>query len=404
MEQEIMSDRPMTPTSRLRLKEAANKSSEQVRTPEVYIPTTNGHSLAGNHQHTPQPKYSPPIPPKSRHRFEEFSDLTPGVSSVAMRRRNTADGSNGGPPVSRHPEPAMPVTPKRSNGDQLEERINSILTKIPAPIRLMSGPEPDAAEISNSGSLIDLRTPAKSSAALRLNRAQTSTTPPSLTLAPAQAQASRSRTQNGEPEIKLYHLHQSGRAAPIKLYVRLVGEGGERVMVRIGGGWADLSQYLKEYASHHGRRSVSDGKFEIQGLPDSLTSSPANAKSRPGTPIEPVSYVGRMRRLSDAGSPTEAFAPSMQATSSSIKSSSRPSTSHSQDSPLGLAGPNTKAVEVSPSKQKWVDGMIDQARKVTHSASSSAEKKKGPNKEFGDLGKIGGIKRVFMRSKMEDRV
>ena len=41
-------------------------------------------------------------------------------------------------------------------------------------------------------------------------------------------------------------------------------------MVRVGGGWADLGEYLRQYAEHHGRRTISEGKFEILGLEEAL--------------------------------------------------------------------------------------------------------------------------------------
>ncbi|PUU76220.1 hypothetical protein B9Z19DRAFT_1066806 [Tuber borchii] len=64
--------------------------------------------------------------------------------------------------------------------------------------------------------------------------------------------SARKHSLSSPGDIKLYHLHLTDGQAPIKLYIRLVGENGERVMVRVGGGWADLAEYLKEYVAHHG--------------------------------------------------------------------------------------------------------------------------------------------------------
>ena len=72
--------------------------------------------------------------------------------------------------------------------------------------------------------------------------------------------------------MKVYHLVRNGQprdTPPTKLHVRLVGENGERVMVRVGGGWADLAEYLREYSLHHGTRANQDGKFEVANLPTS---------------------------------------------------------------------------------------------------------------------------------------
>jgi hypothetical protein len=77
----------------------------------------------------------------------------------------------------------------------------------------------------------------------------------------------------------------------------------------------------------------------------------------------------------------------------SHRSSSRMSWTD-DDAPLGLAGPTSKK-SVSPTKKAWVDGMLDQARKA------STEKKK-PVVEFGDMGKAGGTRRVFLKSKIDD--
>ena len=104
---------------------------------------------------------------------------------------------------------------------------------------------------------------------------------PSFTLSPAYGKGtSRPRHQNGSPEIKLYHLSRSTGEAPVKLFVRLVGENGERAMVRVGGGWADLGEYLREYASHHGCRSAVDpGKVEVQDFTVRVATSSARSPS-----------------------------------------------------------------------------------------------------------------------------
>ena len=357
----------------------------------------------------------PPIPQKSRHRFEDVSDLGPGSTPIKVRQRNRADLKDtrlGAPKCTMQ---SLSRTRIESSNDQLEARISSILTDIPARIRLTSGPEADAPEVLGPGGPKDPQTPATGSPAMRLLRSQSSVPSPPMTLAPAHPKPPQARTQNSDPEIRLYHLHQSGKAAPIKLYVRLVGENGERVMVRIGGGWADLGEYLKEYATHHGRRSVSDGRFEIQGLPRSQSSSPATASTaHPGShdtprsrPSSPSLFGSRNRRLSELASsdfgtsvtpetPSYTRQDSMPRSRESSPASVRPSSRQSwtEDDPsLGLAGPRTKKVEISPRKQAWVDDMVDQAR------NASVEKKKAGEYDFGDLGKVGGTKRVFMKSK-----
>jgi len=58
--------------------------------------------------------------------------------------------------------------------------------------------------------------------------------------APTIQQDDRPPKSNGDSDIKLYLWTQPGRSTPIKLFVRLVGEHGNKVMVRVGGGWVDL--------------------------------------------------------------------------------------------------------------------------------------------------------------------
>ncbi|KAL8722061.1 MAG: hypothetical protein Q9225_001383 [Loekoesia sp. 1 TL-2023] len=356
---------------------------------------------------------TPPIPTKSRHRFEEFTDLSPGNTPAKVIRRRTADSADA--PIIPPAQAGQTATasPTKSTDEELEARISSILTDIPANIRLTRGLDANLDRIGqspgsrNSKFIKKLPTP-------RLMRSQTAiSSPPAMTLTPANQKTARA--QNGESEIKLYHLHQLGKEAPIKLFVRLVGEGGERVMVRIGGGWADLAEYLKEYAIHHGRRTVSDGRFEIEGLPYSQSSSPVTKsgslsnnhipRSRPGSPSAERStpVVSSAKRRFSTG---VANLPSTPEISPDHSTDTRPTSRDSNasstgswtgdDSPsLGLAGPKSRKATVSPNKQAWVDTMIEKAR------SGSSEKKKGTRNAFGDLGIMGGTKRLLLKREKE---
>jgi len=354
---------------------------------------------------------------KSANRFTPDADLSsPHATRLKPWRRRVSeplsDDANG---LSKR---AQLSSPTKSTEDQLEEKISSILTTIPARIRLTSGPNADAPEVPRPGTHSGSKRPDFLSPAMRgspnINQ------PPALTLAPAYAKSSQSHTSPGDPVIKLYHLHQAGKDVPIKLYVRLVGEYGERVMVRVGGGWADLGEYLKEYASHHGRRSVSDGRFEIKGLPQGHSSASITTLSgfsngrttptgRPGSTLDrPGSALSVRKSRVSGGSPGDFALPSTPDLASftteevtpgstepygvSLRPSSRSSWT-SEDAPLGLAGPKSRRIEVSPGKQAWVDGMMAKAKKA------SAEKKRPEESDFGDLGKVGRTKRVFMKSK-----
>lgn len=344
----------------------------------------------------------PPVPLKSAHRFEQVSNLGPGSTPVEIRLMKKRD-PNGGHAAGHAETPRTTVGLSQNNfDDQLEERISSILTKLPTQIRLTSGPEPDAPEVTRSSSSSDQKPSKIRSPASRPKRTPASTPLPSLTLAPAQPKRSQSRSLTGEPDIKLYHLHQTGKTAPIKLFVRLVGEGGERVMVRIGGGWADLGEYLREYAGHHGRRSVSDSPFDVAGLPSSspLTNN-QSPRSRPGSrPVSPTPSM-KQRPVNRLGrqqtSPATFDSPRTPQSDPSSRAAQRLSWAGTDEvSPsLGLAGPKTKNVDISPSKQAWVDGLMEQARQ------SGAENKGGTEGVVGDLGKMGNTKRVFLKSRKE---
>ncbi len=380
---------------------------------------------------------------RTPHRFENYLDLSPGSTPARVRQRRLAGRpsifSSGGNGHTNH----SGLSPQNTV-DQLEARISSILTEIPGQIRFKSGPESDAREILPANVSSGQKKPFLRSPAMKAIRPQPGPSP-ALTLAPAYSKKSKSGTSDSDPEIKLYHLHQPGKDVPIKLFVRLVGEGGERVMVRIGGGWADLGEYLKEYAIHHGRRSISEGRFEIQGLPQSqsgsplaataatgLPSTPSSSGSRPSSSSGRPSYIsqpaskpkrhsfGSVTAQSENGPATPANRPSVlrpfdPVTPGSIDSSasspylrrpsSRLSSTTDDDSPslgLGLAGPKTRRTAVSPTKQAWVDEMMDQARRA------SGEKKKTSYRgtmtdtgDFGSLGKVGSTKRVFLKMRRD---
>ncbi|CAD6568652.1 MAG: hypothetical protein ASARMPRED_001901 [Alectoria sarmentosa] len=347
----------------------------------------------------------PPVPSRSAHRFEQISDLGPGSTPVKIRQMKTSEKMDDhAAGLGETPRTTVDLSPSNLD-DQLQERISSILTELSTQIRLTSGPEPDAPEVMRPSSSSNPRTPKTGSPAWRLRRAQTSTPLPSMTLAPAQPKSFKSRSLTGEPDIKLYHLHQTGKTAPIKLFVRLVGEGGERVMVRIGGGWADLGEYLREYASHHGQRSVSNSPFDIQGLPSSPLTNQSSPRSRPGsrTGSRPASPTSSTRQNSanrlarQHTSPAVFNNPHTPHSDPSFRTSPRTSWAGTDEaSPsLGLAGPKTKNVDISPKKQAWVDELMEQAR------HSGPEKTVDGESAIGGLGKVGRTKRVFFKNRKE---
>jgi Growth-Arrest-Specific Protein 2 Domain len=349
--------------------------------------------------------------------------------------------------------PAPMSSPKKASSDeQLQQQISNLLESIPARIRLTS--EPDANPFSpNTLHPKKIRrsiTPSFRSSSSMSNYSTSSRAPtPSFTLAPAFSKTNhRSRTP-GNPEIKLYHLSRSTGEAPIKLFVRLVGEHGERVMVRVGGGWADLGEYLKEYASHHGRRTAADNdRVEIQDLPSRIVSNSSSISSsatvrgngrdspvprpqsvlerpmeRPGSSLNirktrksvgeseyrandirsPSTPLPSMNRLSYETPPSAAGSEaSSTSTGPSFRSSSRLSWTD-EDSSLGLAGPKSKKVVISEKDQEWVESMKEKVRQASaekerRNKDRESLKESQRRTSFGEMEKVGGTKRLFRKS------
>lgn len=325
------------------------------------------------------------------------------------------------------------TSPTHTTDDQFRQQISEILHSIPAQIHLRAESDtsqtPTLSPLKKRTSLIPSLRPSPS-------RAPT----PSFTLSPAHGKNVRpTRTQGGNPEIKLYHLSRSTGEAPIKLFVRLVGEHGERVMVRVGGGWADLGEYLMEYASHHGRRPTPNDKVEIQDLPPrrasgsvtpsfgairiersspnartpSSTERPPSSLDRPasslGRPMSALSLrksrksfgdLGRGMRESSMPLPVPGLrsASARQQTTTPTpdgRSESRMSWTEEEGGSLGLAGPKGRRGEISEENRRWVESMKEKVK------VASAEKERRENvggTAFGGLGKVGGTKRLFWKA------
>lgn len=210
-------------------------------------------------------------------------------------------------------------------------------------------------------------------------------------------------------------------------------------MVRVGGGWADLGEYLREYASHHGRRVVSgaseDDKVEIQDLPSRVVSNSStnsyatvrptgnnNGRSspvpRPHSVLErerPMSslYIRKTRKSvgeqSESSTSTMSFTPSTPNPASpprvnydtppsgAARSVSRMSWTN-DDGGLGLAGPKTKAKAISERDQEWVESMKEKVRLASAEKEKQQQRKDGGRRSFGELEKVGGTKRLFKKS------
>ncbi|WYZ38600.1 hypothetical protein EsH8_III_000514 [Colletotrichum jinshuiense] len=410
-----------------------------------------GHTslLADASSDMPEISASPPLPRQKRaatlsRKFsvDRFMNISP-PSSPPFRPSYREDSVS---PMIRPQEeegllPALPLqssfiddydnsfssvgTPGRGSGnssdEHLRQQISDILESIPANIKLakttpkidLNPPPPDlpGKRLKKPSRETIRRTASNMSLASRTSsRAPT----PWLTLAPAYAKNPRPRRPQSRQDVKVYHLSRSTGEAPIKLLIRCVGEHGERVMVRVGGGWADLGEYLKEYATHHGRRSAGaadTAKVEVQDLPRA-SSRAANSSppSRPASalemsPMTPLN-VRKARRSFGASDYARSSAPMLLPDTPAVppipdkytptsedsnrsRSSSHISWEEEESSFLGLAGPTGRKVEMSEESRAWVESVKEKVRLASGEARKTSE--------FGDMGKVGGTKRLFRK-------
>ena len=237
-----------------------SKALKQLTGDDSPIPKTLGTALVQSPlslsaETTPLPTPSlqvQPLRPSSRRGFQpelprrssKRNTLT-GMSPVAPA--TSLGTENGTSAVECMGSDSKEQVRRHKKSESLEEKIQDILTTLPTKIRLAK--DVDSAATSST--------------------TRSSTPTPALTLSPAKADPSSRKGSLADPDIKLYHLTRTGQgreAPPVKLFVRTIGDG-DRVMVRVGGGWADLAEYLKEYSLHHGSRATADGRLEVASFP-----------------------------------------------------------------------------------------------------------------------------------------
>ena len=377
------------------------------------------------------PPSSPPLPESNTRRSSVAPPQVSLERSIAERDDSTflntpLEGSfseylgDGSFSVS---EMANPGVRRDSAGDkQLRQQISDIIDGIPAKIKLSTEPpnlNPPDLQLPRLR-----RKPSKepfkrsTSSMSNMSNMSTRTATPSFTLSPAKNPRFRqSRTQQ---EIKVYHLARSNGEAPIKLFIRCVGENGERVMVRVGGGWADLSEYLKDYASHHSRRSkgTETAKVEVRDAPRGLSEPRSSPPSRPASalgapPMSPLAVRKTRRSMGAVGSEPPKLRPKTPARPPSrlgddlgqspeervtrSRSSSHASWVEDDSSFLGLAGPSGKKVEMSEENKAWVESVKEKVRLASGEIKGSTQDEYNRNR-FGELGKVGGTKRLFRRA------
>lgn len=316
--------------------------------------------------------------------------------------------------------------------DHMQRQISAILNDLPAKIKLSSQPKFMSHLNPPDLQLPQLKpkpaaAPTGRSKSVMSSRASSRGPTPAFMLAPVP----RSRNQRGNQDIKMYHLSRANGEAPIKLFIRCVGEHGERVMVRVGGGWADLGEYLKEYAIHHGRRSNhgSESRLEVRDIPRSAssmsnrlsTSPPTQRAVSPGRPVSAMDtsplFVKKKRATSGGedllgprlprtpiayGTPRASEPPSSESGSASGGSTGRSrSSSHlswtEEESSLGMAGPRSSRKEIPQESLEWVESIKERVRAASGGSGPPASAQTVP-KKFGEIGKVGGTKRLFRKA------
>jgi hypothetical protein len=333
------------------------------------------------------------------------SQHTPGPLNAVMTKRQ---GKGIISDENLRPTAIQTYVPKHSSSveDSFDRHVSEVLERLPSGIKFKPRP---GAETPVSRSNETRMYPAS-----RQKGARTPSRASNMTIVPAE-QSPKKPSSATEPVVKLYHLTQAGREEPIKLYVRLVGEN-ERVMVRVGGGWADLAEYLRQYAEHHGSRTVSDGNAievlqTVNGASGQrkLSGSTARSPYSPSpvsTPNRPTSKDGPQSRLNATGtggdwSSDETRVDETAATAATSTPAtmhitphrnamtptfitprgSRPSTADAQhaaltaatrpssrlsnnDSPNVPYGSGRKTEISSEHKAKWVEGMLERAKRA----------------------------------------
>ncbi|KAH8652329.1 hypothetical protein BX600DRAFT_516376 [Xylariales sp. PMI_506] len=301
-----------------------------------------------------------------------------------------------------------------ADNDKLHQQISQVLKSLPNKIRLTSKPTvnlnpPDLQLPSRPKSTRASEPFRRSGSALSTRSTMSSrSSTPSFLLAPARPPRPQSRASH---EAKTYYLSRSTGEAPMKLLIRCVGENGERVMVRVGGGWADLGEYLKEYAVHHGRRSKGEGKVEVRDLPTGSSRVGSSPASRPGSaldsPMTPLAVRKTRKSVGEEGSsrmlPVTPLGQAMLDSNTPSSDASRVSHgSNSDEDPdnslLGMSGPHPKKGRaMSQESRQWVEDVKTKVRTVSSEQRHFLEQAQAEGK-FGDMGKVGGTKRVFRKS------
>ncbi|KZZ86970.1 Growth-arrest-specific protein 2 domain protein [Ascosphaera apis ARSEF 7405] len=214
-------------------------------------------------------------------------------SSTSSRASQSTTNSPSRIPLRKQGDqsPPLPSIKKHRRRPTLEDKISTILDGIPVKLDLDAPNRPQGHLAPAKG--------VTSSASPSSGSPKYGATNTYFRLIPAQQ-----KRPKDESSVRLFHLYRGERLAPLKLYVRTIGEKNERVMVRVGGGWADFGEYLREYVAHHGQRAVSE-KWEVQSVP-SNTNSPLRQSPQKRHTSNPTKS-GRTTPISRPASRAEPF-------------------------------------------------------------------------------------------------
>ncbi|OBT50890.1 hypothetical protein VE04_09775 [Pseudogymnoascus sp. 24MN13] len=185
-------------------------------------------------------------------------------------------------------------------------------------------------------------------------------------------------------------------------------------MVRVGGGWADLGEYLKEYSSHHGRRAERSGEIQVElptdarprmGSIGSLNPAPGMLRtgpngnvwsspgSRPGSsmgsrPGSSLQVRKRGARVSDVADSRENSLGDRRRRRAPPRAGPARVGPDDEEVHLGPSGPKNKKGEMDEGRKRWVDGVVEQGRQVSVESSQEG---------FRELGEVVGTRRVFRK-------
>ncbi|KAK9253364.1 hypothetical protein V1507DRAFT_458629 [Lipomyces tetrasporus] len=169
------------------------------------------------------------------------------------------------------------------------------------------------------------------------------------------ASTGSSLKEAGYGQTRKYVL-QRPNAPPQIIWVRIIAE---RVMVRVGGGWTDLAEWLSNYILYH----ASNGALlnaASPGTPNS-TLSPSSRRDRKQMDRMPTNNTPLGTRSSTPGSGSKIPVLSAGTGGSGRSASSNGSTSNTP-TPLGMAGPvgSMEKGKMSSEKKAWVQKMLRQ--------------------------------------------